>query len=103
MPTSLTPRQRAERLVTLFNSDGAALSNTDENYLEGLIAADIENAQQDKWMEAMQRLDGIKEEGIAIGRIEEQNRCSKIAEEVRLSGGDAQTANEIAARIREGK
>lgn len=43
----MTPLERAEKIVTKFNSEGACLSNSDETYLQELIAAQIEEAERE--------------------------------------------------------
>ena len=43
----MMPKERAEKLVTRFNSEGACLSNTDETYLQELITAQIKEAERE--------------------------------------------------------
>lgn len=102
----MTNRERAEKIVTKFNSEGTALSNTDETYLQELILKNLDEAVREaikhhhfteKCCDAC--FDSGKEKGFA----DAQEECARIAERhpclERCSHGH-RIPEEIAERIR---
>ena len=52
----MTSIERAEKVVTEFNGDGACLSNTDETVLEQLIAAELDAVEKEARADAILKM-----------------------------------------------